>query len=176
MEGQPTAPFSSLYPSPPSQPHPHYSMLFSTQHNVQSRPFPGSILSRGQSGGWGQCLRLEFWYEKKLSVSFKCSEEIQSGCKGFCFHPERVHFSSAFLVYFAMVSDEIALVVLSSLVLSDGYNGGRARDDEGFWGNIARFQVLRGSTRTAGGAIAKVPAVAVDASTHWGGNFSPFSI
>ena len=76
---------------------------------------------------------------------------------------------------FLAEGDEIALVVLSSLVLSDGNYGGGARDDEGFWGNLARFQVLWGCTGTAG-AVAKVPAVAVYASTHWGGHLSTFSI
>lgn len=34
--------------------------------------------------------KLGFWLEMKLSVSFSCSEHIQSDCKGCCFHPERV--------------------------------------------------------------------------------------
>lgn len=34
-----------------------------------------------------------FWLEVKLSVSFKCSKQIQSDLKGCCFHPERVDVS-----------------------------------------------------------------------------------
>lgn len=32
--------------------------------------------------------QLFFWLEMNLSVSLKCSENMQSHCKGYCFHPE----------------------------------------------------------------------------------------
>lgn len=42
--------------------------------------------------------QMVFWLEMKLSVSFKCSEQMQSDCKGCCFHPERVdvHMRTAY--------------------------------------------------------------------------------
>lgn len=49
------------------RPRPHYSMLFSAHHNVQSRPFPGWILSRGSERGWGAASEGKGWGLAKSS-------------------------------------------------------------------------------------------------------------
>jgi len=67
---------------------------------------------------------------------------------------------------------ELSLVLHGACVMADGDDGGGAWDDEGLRGDLSGPN-WGGGAVDGPGAVAEVPAVAVDPCAHWGGELSP---